>query len=120
MQSVRVHADEPVLPMLESGLGRTRTARLRTYVRDVGPFGFADLPAVLCWYSPDLHGEHPQAHLADFRSIERADGYARFAGLYGFRGGFNRSSQHPCGPTADTRQMPRQASSIQGSYVAWC
>ena len=33
--------------------------------------------------------------------------------------GFNRSSQHPCEPTADTRQTPRQASSNQGSYVAW-
>ena len=34
--------------------------------------------------------------------------------------GFNRSSQHLCGPTADTRQMPRQASSNQGFYAAWC
>ena len=33
---------------------------------------------------------------------------------------FNRPSQHPCGPTADTRQTLRQASSIQGSYAAWC
>jgi transposase InsO family protein len=33
---------------------------------------------------------------------------------------FNRSSQHRCGRTADTRQTPRQASSSQGSYAAWC
>jgi transposase InsO family protein len=34
--------------------------------------------------------------------------------------GFNRSSQQPCGPTAGARQTPRQASSSQGSYEAWC
>ena len=33
---------------------------------------------------------------------------------------FNRSSQRPCGLTGDARQMPRQASSIQGSSAAWC
>jgi putative transposase len=33
---------------------------------------------------------------------------------------FKQSSQHPCGLTADARQTPRQASSNQGSYAAWC
>jgi len=38
----------------------------------------------------------------------------------GFRLRFNRSSQQAYGPTAGTRQMPRQASSSRGSCAAWC
>lgn len=83
IQGVRVHADDTVVPVLEPGLGRTRTARLWTYVRDDRPFGSADPPAVLYRYSPDRRGEHPRAHLADFRGILQADGYAGFAALYG-------------------------------------
>lgn len=83
MQGPRVHADDTVVPVLEPGLGRTRTARLWTYVRDDRPFGSADPPAVLYRYTPDRRGEHPRTHLADFRGILQADGYAGFAGLYG-------------------------------------
>jgi transposase len=39
MAGERVHADDTVVPVLEPGLGRTRTARLWTYVRDDRPFG---------------------------------------------------------------------------------
>ena len=83
MQGGRVHADDTVVPVLEPGLGRTRTARLWTYVRDDRPFGSADPPAVLYRYSPDRRGEHPRAHLADFRGILQAGGYAGFAAVYG-------------------------------------
>ena len=85
MAGVRVHADDTVVPVLEPGLGRTRTARLWTYVRDDRPFGCADPPAVLYRYTPDRKGEHPRAHLANFKGILQADGYAGFAGLYGNR-----------------------------------
>ena len=85
MAGVRVHADDTVVPVLEPGLGRTRTARLWTYVRDDRPYGCADPLAVLYRYTPDRKGEHPRAHLADFRGILQADGYAGFAGLYGNR-----------------------------------
>lgn len=85
MAGVRVHADDTVVPVLEPGLGRTRTARLWTYVRDDRPYGCADPPAVLYRYTPDRKGEHPRAHLADFKGILQADGYAGFAGLYGNR-----------------------------------
>lgn len=85
MAGVRVHADDTVVPVLEPGLGRTRTARLWTYVRDDRPYGCTDPPAVLYRYTPDRKGEHPRAHLADFRGILQADGYAGFAGLYGNR-----------------------------------
>ena len=33
---------------------------------------------------------------------------------------FNQSSQHPCGPTAGTRQTPRRASSSRGSCEVCC
>jgi hypothetical protein len=77
-----VHADDTVVPVLEPDLGRTRTARLWTYVRDDRPFGGPAAPAVLYRYSPDRKGEHPRTHLKDFRGILQADGYAGFAGLY--------------------------------------
>ena len=83
MAAERVHADDTVVPVLEPGLGRTRTARLWTYVRDDQPFGGTDPPAVLYRYSPDRKGEHPRAHLRGFRGILQADGYAGFSGLYG-------------------------------------
>ena len=38
----------------------------------------------------------------------------------GIQLGFNQSSQQACGPTAETRQMPRRASSSRGSFAAWC
>lgn len=83
MAGARVHADDTVVPVLEPGLGKTRTARLWTYVRDDRPFGGADPPAALYRYSPDRKGEHPREHLRAFRGILQADGYAGFAGLYG-------------------------------------
>lgn len=83
MAGDRVHADDTVVPVLEPGLGRTRTARLWTYVRDDRPFGGTDPPAALYRYSPDRKGEHPREHLRAFRGILQADGYAGFVGLYG-------------------------------------
>lgn len=82
MAGERVHADDTVVPVLEPGLGRTRTARLWTYVRDDRPFAGTDPPAAFYRYSPDRKGEHPRAHLRDFRGILQADGYAGFVGLY--------------------------------------
>jgi transposase len=82
MAGQRVHADDTVVPVLEPGLGKTRIARLWTYVRDDRPFAGSAPPAVLYRYSPDRKGEHPRAHLRDFRGILQADGYAGFAGLY--------------------------------------
>jgi hypothetical protein len=48
MAAERVHADDDtVVPVLEPGLGKTRTARLWTYVRDDRPFAGLAPPAVL-------------------------------------------------------------------------
>ncbi len=39
-------------------------------------------PAVCYVYSPDRKGEHPRGHLATFRGVLHADGYAGFRELY--------------------------------------
>ena len=52
-------------------------------MRDDRPFAGTDPAAVFYRYTPDRKGEHPRAHLQDFRGILQADGYAGFAGLYG-------------------------------------
>ena len=82
MSAERVHADDTVVPVLEPGRGRTRQARLWTYVRDDRPIGGSDPPAVLYRYSPDRKGEHPRAHLATFQGILQADNYSGFKALY--------------------------------------
>jgi transposase len=77
-----VHADDTPLPVLAPGRGKTKTGRLWTYVRDERPAAGEIAPAVWFAYSPDRKGEHPQQHLADFRGILQADGYAGFSQIY--------------------------------------
>ena len=78
----KVHADDTPIPVLAPGRGRTRTARLWTYVRDDRAFGSAQPGAVWFAYSPNRKGEHPQKHLKPFQGIVQADGYAGFNALY--------------------------------------
>lgn len=78
----KLHADDTPVPVLAPGHGRTRQGRLWTYVRDDCPSGGESPPAVWFAYSPNRNGEHPEAHLAGFRGILQADGYAGFNRLY--------------------------------------
>lgn len=78
----KVHADDTPLPVLAPGQGRTKTARLWTYVRDDRPAGSNDPPAVWFAYSPNRKGEHPQRHLRPFTGILQADAYAGFNAIY--------------------------------------
>lgn len=82
MAAERLHADDTTVPVLDPGRGKTRHGRIWCYVRDDRPFGGPAPPAVRYHYSPDRKGEHPRAHLASFRSILQADGYAGYARLY--------------------------------------
>jgi transposase len=77
-----VHADDTPIPVLAPGLGKTKTGRLWTYVRDERPAAGSAAPAVWFTYSADRKGQHPQEHLADFRGILQADGYAGYSKLY--------------------------------------
>jgi transposase len=76
----RLHADDTTVPVLD--VGRTRTGRLWTYVRDDRPFGGADPPAAVYFYSPDRRGEHPAEHLASWAGLMQADAYAGYDRLY--------------------------------------
>ena len=82
MASDTLHVDDTPVPVLAPGKGKTKTGRLWTYVRDERPFAGTRPPAALFFYSPDRKGEHPQAHLKEFRGTIHADGYAGFNQLF--------------------------------------
>ncbi|MCB1881341.1 MAG: IS66 family transposase [Gammaproteobacteria bacterium] len=77
-----LHADDTPVPVLAPGMGKTRTGRLWSYVRDERPAGQDTPPAVWLQYSADRKGEHPQRHLKTYRGILHADGYTGFNQLY--------------------------------------
>lgn len=77
-----LHGDDTPVPVLTPGLGKTKTGRLWTYVRDGRPCGSGQPPAAVFFYSPDRKGEHPQFHLKAFKGILHADGYAGFNAIF--------------------------------------
>jgi transposase len=82
LSAEKLHGDDVPVPVLEPGNGKTKTGRLWTYVRDDRPTGSEVASAVWFAYSPDRKGEHPAAHLKNYRGILQADGYAGFNRLY--------------------------------------
>src|SRR3954467_15188424 len=81
LASTRIFADDTTLPVLDPGRGRTKTGRLWGYAVDDRPWGGETPPAVVFLYAEDRKGEHPAAHLVDFRGILQVDGYGGFKGL---------------------------------------
>src|SRR4051812_33163643 len=81
MASTRIFADDTTLPVLDPGRGRTKTGRLWGYAIDDRPWGGATPPAVAYLYAEDRKGEHPAAHLAEFRGVLQVDGYGGFKSL---------------------------------------
>jgi transposase len=93
----KVHGDDTTVPVLEPGLGRTKTGRLWVYVRDDRPYCGTAPPAAAYFYSPDRGAAHPAAHLATFTGFLQADGYAGFEALYdGRRGGAGPITEVAC------------------------
>lgn len=82
MNGIKVHGDDTPIPVLAPGNGKTKTARLWTYVRDDRPAGDSAPPAVWFAYSADRKGEHPQRHLQPFTGTLQADAYAGFNAVY--------------------------------------
>jgi transposase len=76
----RIHGDDTTVPVLAKV--KTRTGRLWTYVRDDQPFGGADPPAAVFFYSADRTHIHPERHLAGYSGVLQADAYAGFNTLY--------------------------------------
>jgi transposase len=78
----KIHGDDTPVPVLAPGMGKTKTGRLWTYVRDDHPAG-QDIPRAAWFaYTEDRKGEHPRQHLSKFTGILQADGYAGFHHLY--------------------------------------
>jgi transposase len=78
----KLHGDDIPVPVLAPGNGKTKTARLWTYVRDDRPAGSTESPAVWFAYSPDRKSEHPAHHLESFHGTLQADAFAGFNRLY--------------------------------------
>jgi transposase len=78
----KVHADDTPVAVLDPGRGRTKTGRLWVYVRDDRTAASTAPPAAWYRYSPNRKGEHPQAHLANYRGILQADAYGGYGKLY--------------------------------------
>ena len=66
LESGAIHADDTPVRMLAPGTGKTKTARLWTYVRDERAWNGAAAPGALYRFSPDRKGIHPARHLAGF------------------------------------------------------
>jgi transposase len=84
LSASRLHGDDTPVPVLDPTRRRktTKQGRLWVYVRDDRPHGGADPPACAYFYSPNRKGEHPRAHLKDFKGVLQADAYAGFKELY--------------------------------------
>ena len=80
LAAARIHGDDTTVPVLAKG--KTDTGRAWVYVRDDLPFGGADPPAALFYYSRDRSGGHPETHLTGFTGILQADAYAGYNRLY--------------------------------------
>ena len=76
----RLHGNDTTVPVLAKG--KTDTARCWIYVRDDRPFGGADPPAAIFYFSRDRRGEHPQRHLTGYSGSLQADAYDGFNPLY--------------------------------------
>lgn len=75
-----IFADDTPIKM--QAKGKCATARVWTYVRDERPWGGADPPAAWYQFTSNRIGEHPSAHLANYRGWMHADGYSGFNDLY--------------------------------------
>jgi hypothetical protein len=83
LTSNQIHGDDTIVKVLAPGLGKTKTGRIWTYVRDGRPHGdVITAPAACYFYSPDRKGERPQTHLKDFTGILHADAYGGYDKLY--------------------------------------
>ena len=78
----KLHTDDTPISVLAPGTGKTRQARLWTYVREDRPSGDREAPAVWFRYSPDRKGIHPQTHLKTYTGILQADAFAGYDKLY--------------------------------------
>src|SRR6202046_691964 len=82
LAGTHLHVDDTPYPVLAPGTGKTKIARIWTYVRNERSWGSEVPPAVLFRYTTDRKGIQPQTHLAHFAGALHADGYAGFDRLF--------------------------------------
>ncbi len=80
--SSHIHGDDTTIKVLAPGLGKTKTGRLWTYVRDGRKYGDEIPPAVCYFYSPDRKGIRPIEHLKSFTGVLHADAYGGYDRVY--------------------------------------
>ena len=80
--SSHIHGDDTTVKVLAPGLGKTKTGRIWTYVRDGRKYGDIISPAVCYFYSPDRKGIRPEEHLKDFAGVFHADAYSGYNNVY--------------------------------------
>ena len=80
--SSHIHGDDTPVKVLAPGLGKTKTGRIWTYVRDGRKYGDKTPPAVCYFYSPDRKGIRPSEHLNGFAGVFHADAYAGYNNVY--------------------------------------
>lgn len=83
-----IHTDDTPVPVQAPGMGKTKTGRVWTYVRDERDWQSPDdpqktAPAAYYRYSPDRKGARPQDHLKNYTGYLHADGYAGYEKLFG-------------------------------------
>jgi transposase len=81
--SDHLFADDPPVPVLDPGRGRTKTGRLWVYAREQRPWGGPEPPAAVYLFAPDRKAERPVSHLEHFKGVLHVDGYAGFGRLTG-------------------------------------
>jgi transposase len=77
-----IFADDTPIKLQAPGIGKTKTARMWTYVRDERPWSGDAAPAAFYRFTVDRKGSQPVSHLKNFAGWMHADGYAGFEGLY--------------------------------------
>ena len=80
--SSHIHGDDTTIKVLAPGLGKTKTGRIWTYVRDGRKYGDKTPPGACYFYSPDRKGIRPESHLKDFTGVFHADAYSGYNNIY--------------------------------------
>ncbi len=73
-----IFGDETTVPVLEPGLGRTKTGYFWTYARDERPWQGDRPPAVAYIYADNRRHQNAVDHLARFHGVLHCDGYGAY------------------------------------------
>ena len=81
MQADVIHTDDTPIAVLAPGHGKTRKARVWTYLVDERPWAGSRAPAAYYRFSPDRKGERPRDHLSTFNGVIQADAFSGYEAL---------------------------------------